>query len=135
MEKIITVNDDRFEVLGTIPADRDYNPDELKNQWGADNILRNGDTLYMVRKLIEAEFEDIKWYYLLFIIKENIMSEQLYTLEEIFKWLGEKKITSVRDFFESKYDLSTIEESIFSLTSRDREHLLLWIMRRNCAQA
>ena len=61
--------------------------------------------------------------------------EQHYTLEEIFKWLGEKKITSVRDMFESKYDLSTIEESIFSLTSRDREHLLLWIMRRNCAQA
>jgi hypothetical protein len=63
------------------------------------------------------------------------MSNQLYTLEEIFKWLGEKKITSVRDIFESKYDLTTIEESIFSLTSRDREHLLLWIMRRNCAQA
>ena len=61
--------------------------------------------------------------------------EQHYTLEEIFKWLGEKKITSVRDMFESKYDLTTIEDSIFSLTSQDREHLLLWIMRRNCAQA
>ena len=60
MGKIITVNDDRFEMLGTIPADRDYNPDELKNQWGADNILRNGDTLYMVRKLVIAEFKDIK---------------------------------------------------------------------------
>ena len=63
------------------------------------------------------------------------MSEQLYTLKEIFKWLGEKKITSVRALFESKYDLSAIEESIFSLTARDRENLLLWIMRRNCAQA
>ena len=61
--------------------------------------------------------------------------EQHYTLEEIFEWLGEKKITSVRDIFESKYDLTTIEDSIFSLTSQDREHLLLWIMRRNCAQA
>ena len=60
MKKIITVNDDRFEMLGTIPADRDYSPDELKNQWGADNILRNGDTLYMVRKLVIAEFKDIK---------------------------------------------------------------------------
>ena len=59
MGQIITVNDDRFEVLGTSPADRDYNPDELKNQWGADNILRNGDTLYLVRKLIIAEFEDM----------------------------------------------------------------------------
>ena len=60
MYKIITVNDDRFEVLGKISADRDYRPDELKKQWKADNILRNGDTLYMVRKLIVAEFEDIK---------------------------------------------------------------------------
>ena len=60
MGQLITINDVRFEVLGTIPADRDYHPDELKNQWGADNILRNGDTLYLVRKLIEAEFEDIK---------------------------------------------------------------------------
>ena len=60
MGKIITVNNDRYEILGTIPADRDYNSDELKNRWGADNILRNVDTLYMVRKLIEAEFEDIK---------------------------------------------------------------------------
>tara|TARA_Y100000310_G_scaffold312838_1_gene360539 strand:+ start:229 stop:408 length:180 start_codon:yes stop_codon:yes gene_type:complete len=59
MGQIITVNDDRFEVLGTSPADRDYNPDELKNQWGADNILRNGNTLYLVRKLIIAEFEDM----------------------------------------------------------------------------
>ena len=60
MKKIITVNDDKFEILGTFLATKDYNPDELKNQWRADNILRNGDTLYMVRKLIEAEFEDIK---------------------------------------------------------------------------
>ena len=60
MKKIITINDDMFEILGTLPADRDYNPDELKTQWGADNILRNGDVLYMARKLIVAEFEDIK---------------------------------------------------------------------------
>tara|TARA_Y100000310_G_scaffold208895_1_gene209491 strand:- start:477 stop:659 length:183 start_codon:yes stop_codon:yes gene_type:complete len=60
MGQLITVNNDRFEVLGTIPADRDYSPDVLKKEWSADNILRNGDTLYMVRKLIEAEFEDIK---------------------------------------------------------------------------
>ena len=45
------------------------------------------------------------------------------------------RLPLARDMFESKYDLTTIEESIFSLTSRDREHLLLWIMRRNCAQA
>ena len=60
MKKIITIDNDKFEVLGTIPADRDYSPDELKKQWKADNILRNDDILYMVRKLIVAEFEDIK---------------------------------------------------------------------------
>ena len=60
MKKIITVNDDMFEILGTLPADRDYNPDELKTKWRADNILRNGDVLYMARKIIVAEFEDIK---------------------------------------------------------------------------
>ena len=61
--------------------------------------------------------------------------EQHYTLEEIFKWLGEKKINSVKDMFKTKYDLTSIEESIFALNSIVREHLLLWIMRRNCAQA
>ena len=61
--------------------------------------------------------------------------EQYYTLEEIFKWLGEKKINSVKEMFESKYDLTNIEKSIFALDSIDREHLLLWILRRNCAQA
>ena len=60
MKKIITVNNDKFEILGTFSTNKDYNPDELKTQWRADNILRNGDTLYIVRKLIEAEFEDIK---------------------------------------------------------------------------
>ena len=60
MKKIITVNDDMFEILGTLPANRDYNPDELKTKWRADNILRNGDVLYMARKIIVAEFEDIK---------------------------------------------------------------------------
>ena len=58
--QIITINDDMFEILGTLPADRDYNPDELKTKWRADNILRNGDVLYMARKIIVAEFEDIK---------------------------------------------------------------------------
>ena len=60
MKKIITVNNDKFEILGTFSANKDYNPDELKTKWRADNILRNGDVLYMARKLIVAEFEDIK---------------------------------------------------------------------------
>ena len=43
--------------------------------------------------------------------------EQHYTLEEIFKWLGEKKITSVRDMFESKYDLT--DDVLYELKNLD----------------
>ena len=60
MKKIITIDNDKFEVLGTIPADRDYSPDELKGMWTlADTVLKNGDMYYVCMKLIEAEFEDI----------------------------------------------------------------------------
>ena len=59
MPQIITVNEDRYLVLGTVPATQDYSPEQLKQEWNADTILRNGDTLYLAEKLIEAEFEDI----------------------------------------------------------------------------
>ena len=59
MPQIITVNEDRYLVLGTVPATQDYSPEQLKQEWKADTILRNGNTLYLAEKLIEAEFEDI----------------------------------------------------------------------------
>ena len=59
MPQIITVNEDRYLVLGSFPAMQDYSPEQLKQEWNADTILRNGDTLYLAEKLIEAEFEDI----------------------------------------------------------------------------
>ncbi len=59
MPQIITVNEDRYLVLGTTPVTQDYSPEELKKEWNADVVLRNGDTLYLTTKLIEAEFEDI----------------------------------------------------------------------------
>ena len=64
MIKIIKVNNDKYEVIGKTIVNTKYSSDELKKQWNADNILRNRDMLYMVRKLIEAEFEDIcdVWY-------------------------------------------------------------------------
>ena len=59
MPQIITVNEDRYIVLGTVPATQDYSPEQLKQEWNADTVLRNGNTLYLADKLIEAEFEDI----------------------------------------------------------------------------
>ena len=59
MPQIITVNEDRYLVLGTVPATQDYSPEQLKQDWNADTILRNGNNLYLTAKLIEAEFEDI----------------------------------------------------------------------------
>ena len=60
MPQIITINEDRYLVLGTVPATQDYSPEELKREWNADTILRNGNTLYLADKLIDAEFEDIE---------------------------------------------------------------------------
>ena len=60
MPQIITVNEDRYLVLGTVPASLDYSPEELKQDWNADTVLRNGDTLYLTTKLIDAEFEDLE---------------------------------------------------------------------------
>ena len=59
MPQIITVSEDRYLVLGTVPATQDYSPEQLKQEWNADTVLRNGNTLYLADKLIDAEFEDI----------------------------------------------------------------------------
>ena len=59
MPQIITIKDERYLVLGTLPATRDYSTEQLKREWGTDTVLRNGDTLYLANKIIEAEFEDI----------------------------------------------------------------------------
>ena len=60
MSQIVTVNEDRYLVLGTVPVSSDYSPEELKQEWNADTVLRNGDLLYITRKIINAEFQDLK---------------------------------------------------------------------------
>ena len=60
--QIITVNDDKYVVQGTVLAQRvtHISTEELKNQYSlADTVLRNGDTFYICMKVIDAEFEDI----------------------------------------------------------------------------
>ena len=59
MPQIITINDERYLVLGTLPATRDYFPEKLKREWNVNTVLKNGNTLYLADKLIVAEFEDI----------------------------------------------------------------------------
>ncbi len=59
--QIITVNDDKYVVRGTVLADvlNQVTTKQLKEQWNADTVLRNGDTLYLVNKIVDAEYGDI----------------------------------------------------------------------------
>ena len=61
--QIINVNDDRYVVKGTVSAQKviHLTTDQIKNRYSlADTVLRNGDTLYICMKIIDAEFKDIK---------------------------------------------------------------------------
>jgi len=59
-KKLITVEDTRYYVLGTVSVQSGYSPDELKNMYGlADTVLRNGDMYYVCMKLIDVEYEDL----------------------------------------------------------------------------
>ena len=60
--QIISVNDDRYVVQGTVLAQKvtHLTTDKLKNRYIlADTVLRNGDTLYICMEIINAEFEDV----------------------------------------------------------------------------
>ena len=60
--QIITVNDDKFLIRGTVSVDKvTISTNELKNQYSlADAVLRNGDVFYICMKVLEGEFKDIK---------------------------------------------------------------------------
>ena len=61
--QIINVNDDRYVIRGTVSVHKvtDITTDQLKDRYSlADTVLRNGDTLYICMKMINAEFKDIK---------------------------------------------------------------------------
>ena len=59
--QIIKIRDVLYEVLGTMPVESSdkKGTEYWKNQWGADNVLRNGNVYYYCRVIINAEFEDI----------------------------------------------------------------------------
>ena len=59
--KTIRLGDVLYEVihhyLGGLPEG--LTPDEAKERWNCDTVLRGKDGIYMVRLIIDAEFEDI----------------------------------------------------------------------------
>ena len=55
--KLISIGDDRYQVLAEIPITSNINIEALKKSYNADTILQNNDTYYPCRKLIDAEIE------------------------------------------------------------------------------
>ncbi len=58
MKRLISVNDSLYLIKGKVSADIRFTTDELKTQYSADTILRNGNEWFICSKVIEAEFED-----------------------------------------------------------------------------
>ena len=62
--KIISANDDRYVVLGTVSVNKvttlAKTPSELKQLYTlADAVLRNGDIYFICNKIIEAEWKEV----------------------------------------------------------------------------
>mgnify|MGYP007072166259 FL=1 len=55
--KLISVGDDRYQVLAEIPITSNTNLEALKKSYNADTILQNNDIYYPSRKLLVAEIE------------------------------------------------------------------------------
>ena len=63
--KIISVNDDRYLVLGTVSASRvsdlTKTPSQLKDLYTlADVVLQNDDNYYICSTILEAEWKEVK---------------------------------------------------------------------------
>jgi hypothetical protein len=61
--KIVSVNQDRYVVLETVPVPKAKSVDSeqlKKRHFLADTVLRKDNTLYICYKIIDAEFIEIK---------------------------------------------------------------------------
>jgi len=56
--KLISVGDDRYQVLAEIPITSNINLEALKKSYNADTILQNDETFYPARKMIDVELEE-----------------------------------------------------------------------------
>ena len=57
--KLIPLNGELYLLKGRVSVDTHFTTEELKKQYTADTVLRNGDFWYMCEKVIVAEFEDL----------------------------------------------------------------------------
>jgi len=59
-DKLISIGEDRFYVLGRVLVDNcRYSMEDLKIMWGsADTILRNDKVYYICMKLIDVEIQN-----------------------------------------------------------------------------
>jgi len=55
--RLVSVGDDRYQVLAEIPITSNINIEALKKSYNADTILQNNDIYYPSRKLLVAEIE------------------------------------------------------------------------------
>ena len=58
--RLVSIGDDRYQVLAEIPITSDIKIEALKKSYNADTILQNNDTYYPSRKLLVAEIEVIQ---------------------------------------------------------------------------
>ena len=58
--QIVSVNNNRYLVLGTVSVNQVTNTNTLKKKYFlSDAVLQNGDQYYVCMKLIDIEYEDI----------------------------------------------------------------------------
>ena len=55
--RLVSIGDDRYQVLAEIPITSNINIEALKKSYNADTILQNNNTYYPSRKLLVAEIE------------------------------------------------------------------------------
>ena len=60
--KLIRLEDSLYEIIYHYPNDlpKNLTTKKAKERWNCDTILRGPDGIYMVRLIIDAEFEDIE---------------------------------------------------------------------------
>ena len=60
--KFIRLGDSLYELIHHYPNDlpTDLTAEKAKEMWNCDTVLRGPDGIYMVRLIIDAEFEDIE---------------------------------------------------------------------------
>ena len=58
--ELIDFQNKKWQVVGKVPGNRIDNPGSLKENYGADMVIRNSQNIYfMLNEIIDVEYEDI----------------------------------------------------------------------------